>query len=660
MKFYNLKEALENKKEVTALFLNRMNLKAIPEAVFEFPNLSRLDLSHNSINQLPEYLNQLKKLEHLVLAHNPLETLSASIMHLTNLLSLDLNHTLLRKYPGYISTLKDLRELKLSCNELQKIPGEIAQLKYLKRLDLSHNLINKISGEVGKLSLLELINLSYNQLTSLPKSVGRCQSLEEVNLKSNRLNKLPGSIGHMTRLRKLVLDNNRLKELPRSIGGCIQLRTLSANQNKINDITSLVALPALAYLHLNKNQLQVIPASLGKCQRLYELELAGNKLRTLPPIFWTLPQLSKIDLSKNQLTEVPQFGKSLKKLVLNGNDIKQLNNSLAHTLKINCLELNGNPLENLPAYFTGFKELSRLHFRGNNFLSQLPQVLLHLDKLEDLKGGLPQLSNSQLIRFIQSCQSAQVADHHRSLFFQALTGDPYAFTSAAKSVIFQGLNFAMPDVQYQARIQLLRHQKPNWRDHPLNRGDHVSVLGKSFFNLTQLAERLAQLEIGFSTHINRQTSHVLLGYRTVKFTESINSSLVFLNEKMLSQFLDKAEKRYLAVQNNPKQLNSLQDLLLNPNDTNIGLAIQLLKGGGVPPALLTPLLVAWKFSSDRSIQKELRTLLELNISEEARRALKYPISFSKKQAPQRLKASLALLTDNTEFDREQLEVLFDK
>lgn len=658
MKVYNLKQALQHKDQVKELYLNRMNLSAIPEAVFQIPNLIKLDLSYNNIDDLPEELDQLKNLEQLVLAHNPLETVPTPLMHLSHLLSLDLSYTSLKKFSTYISALNQLRTLKLTHNEIREIPNDIAQLKFLRRLDLSHNLINKISREIGRLSILERIDLSNNRVSSLPNAIGRCQSLEEINLKDNRLNKLPESIGNLIHLRKLNVDFNNLKEFPRSIEGCKQLRTITARQNRILHIDSLGRLPSLAYLHLNKNQLNTIPVSLGKCQRLYELELSNNKLETLPQIFWTFSQLTKIDLTKNQLRQLPRFGKSLKQLLATGNQIKKLSNSLSHAQKITRLELNGNPLEQIPEYFAQFKELSHLHFRGNNIQGQLPQALLHLDKLEELKGSIPQLSSSQLIRFIQSCRTAKVADHHRFLFFQALTGNQQAFTAVPRSVIFQGLNFAMPDVRYLARIHLLRQEKPNWSAQPLGRRAHLSVIGKTFFNLTELADRLAKLEIDFSQNVTRHTSHILLGYRPIKFEEAFHKSFVFLNEQMLSQFLDKAENRYLAVQKDAGQLKSLQELLLNPKDANIGLAIQLLKGGGVPPSLLTPLLVAWKFSSDRLIQKELRILLELNISEEARRALKYPISFSSKQSPERLEASLALLTDNTEFDKDQLKSFF--
>lgn len=654
MKCFNLQTALAQKEQVKELFLNRMELRAVPSEVLRLPNLTKLDLSHNELAELPEALDQLPHLEHLILSHNPLQRLPSTLAHLEKLYLLDISHTALEAFPNNLRMLKQIRELRVSHNDLRQIPKEIAQLKYLRRLDGSHNAIGKISREIGRLSLLRVINLSHNELTRLPESIGRCQSLEDLNLGQNRLKKLPESLSDLTQLRRLKVDGNRLQGFPRSIGGCLQLRTISANKNRIKTIDSLGQLPALAHLHLNKNQLKSLPVALGNCQRLYELELADNKLKILPEIFWSLTQLSKIDISKNHITKLPRFGKSLKQLVANNNELSHLGQSLSHAPGLERLELNHNPLEAIPPYFEQLKQLTTLHFRGNKLVSTLPRPLLYLDKLTDIQGSIPQLTGRQLISFIRSCKKIDLKEAYRATFFLALTGDVHAFSAAPWNILIQALNFPMPDVQYAARLQLLHHQKPTWQEQPLRRTANLSILGKTFFDLEELSNRLKKLGIVFSKNITSRTTHVLLGYRPVEFTESLNRSMVFLNEKALSQFLDRAENRYLVVQKDSRQLQSLKELLLNPRAANIGLAIQLLKGGGVPSSLITPLLIAWKLTTDRSIQKELRTLLELNISEEARRALKYPISLGLKQSPQKLASSIALLTANTEFDREEL------
>ena len=341
-----------------------------------------------------------------------------------------------------------------------------------------------------------------------------------------------------------------------------------------------------------------------------------------------------------------------------GNNIQNLGNSLKHTRSITNLELNQNPIQALPLYFETFKKLRQLHLRGNQFTGQLPPALLYLDSLHDFKGSLPQLNSSQLVRFVHACHSNQISDEDRPLFFLALTGDNHALRSAPFSLIFQALNFPLADVQYTARTQLLRRTNPSLQDKPLGKGAHLSLLGKTFFDLKELNTRLEKLGIYFSKAVSEETTHLLLGHRPISFDPSLNRDLVFLNEKTLTRFLDRAENRYLAVKQEKQQLQSLKQLLLNPRATNIGLAVQLLKGGGVPHSLLTALLLAWKFASDRRIQKELRALLELNISEEARRALKYPISLSPNQTPERLATSIALLTDNTEFEKGMLERYF--
>ena len=658
MKFYNLKHALQQKEAATELYLNRMQLRVVPREVFLLKHLKKLDVSYNDIEALQDDFGQLSQLEHLVLAHNPLLKTPAPIMQLPQLLTLDLSYCELKEFPKYLDVLKLLRELKITHNRLGAVPDHVGQLKLLNRLDLSNNNIQKISRLIGRLHFLEFLDLSHNQLTSIPKAIGQCESLDTLNISHNRLNRLPESIGGLKKLRKLNLDSNKLKSFPGNIGSCEQLRTLSAQQNRINDTENLGHIKSLAYLYLQKNQIKSIPHTLSQCRMLYELNLSNNKLQQLPEIFWTFGQLTIVDLSKNQLVQLPKFGQSVKQLICNNNQIHDLSNSLKHTRFIKRLELNQNPVEQIPNYFEAFKQLRKLYLRGNLLSGQLPLAFLYLDSLREFKGSIPQLSSNQLIRFVQACQSNKVPDQDRVAYFQALTGDEYAFASSSRSLTFNALNFPMADVQYAARMQLLRRNRPSLMEKPLEKGAHISLIGKTFFNILELKERLETLDIHFSNAITSETTHIILGYRPVQFDPKLNNRLVFINEKALTLFLNQAENRYLAVQQDEKQLQSLEKLLLNPRDTNIGLAVQLLKGGGVPHSLLTALLIAWKFTNDRHIQKELRILLELNISEEARRALKYPVSFSTKQSPQRLASSIALITENTEFDQALLEKFF--
>ncbi|MGK7891842.1 MAG: leucine-rich repeat-containing protein kinase family protein, partial [Leptolyngbyaceae cyanobacterium] len=60
--------------------------------------------------------------------------------------------------------------------------------------------------------------------------------------------------------------------------------------------------------------LEVVPASMGKLERLQKLMLAGNRLRSLPPELANCGNLELVRLAANQLTEFPDFLLTLPRL----------------------------------------------------------------------------------------------------------------------------------------------------------------------------------------------------------------------------------------------------------------------------------------------------------------------------------------------------------
>ena len=141
---------------------------------------------------------------------------------------------------------------------------------------------------------------------------------------------------------------------------------------------------------------------------------------------------------------------------------------------------------------------------------------------------------------------------------------------------------------------------------------------------------------------------IILGSGPLTFLPTLEQPCVFLLPRDLSQFLNQKEGKYLALGQNPKQLTKLKSLLLNPKKENVGLAIQFLKGGGVPQSLLTPLYIAWKVSKDPKQKTELRKFLEQNMDDQTRRFISRPVRLNQ---PKQLKDWIK----DTELDWEEIK-----
>jgi len=66
----------------------------------------------------------------------------------------------------------------------------------------------------------------------------------------------------------------------------------------------VAAMPALAELLLDYNQIAAVPNRLGRCGRLVHLSLAANQLKRLPAAMKDLVALTALDVSNNSLAIV--------------------------------------------------------------------------------------------------------------------------------------------------------------------------------------------------------------------------------------------------------------------------------------------------------------------------------------------------------------------
>lgn len=102
--------------KVKSLTLKSKDLASLPEDLFQFRRLEKLDLTHNRLRTLPEELGQLTELRELRLRGNGLRTLPESIGALTNLRVLDLEANCIWSIPDSLARCVELRTVNLTNN----------------------------------------------------------------------------------------------------------------------------------------------------------------------------------------------------------------------------------------------------------------------------------------------------------------------------------------------------------------------------------------------------------------------------------------------------------------------------------------------------------------------------------------------------------------
>ncbi|MCB0397750.1 MAG: leucine-rich repeat domain-containing protein [Flavobacteriales bacterium] len=134
--FTSLEEALKTPDLVHNLALRKMKLDSIPDAVFSFHNLRKLDMGRNRISKISPRISELTQLTELNMEKNELTELPGEIGALAHLKVLNVNRNSLETLPAQIGDLTELEVLDLWSNEISTFPEELAQLKNLKVLDL--------------------------------------------------------------------------------------------------------------------------------------------------------------------------------------------------------------------------------------------------------------------------------------------------------------------------------------------------------------------------------------------------------------------------------------------------------------------------------------------------------------------------------------------
>ncbi|MBN3801977.1 protein kinase [Paraburkholderia sp. Ac-20336] len=172
--------------------------------------------------------------------------------------------------------LAGTRQLKLA-GGLREFPREIFDLAdTLEVLDLSNNVLSTLPDDLPRLRKLCILFASNNPFTALPEVLGECAQLSMIGFKANRIRTVPGRALPPS-LRWLILTDNEIERLPAELGRCAQLQKLM----------------------LAGNRLRALPEELAACSRLELLRLAANRFDALPRWLLRLPRLAWLAYAGN-------------------------------------------------------------------------------------------------------------------------------------------------------------------------------------------------------------------------------------------------------------------------------------------------------------------------------------------------------------------------
>lgn len=570
--------------QIERLFLTKQGLNHWPEEIRRMKHLRILDLSGNHLQQLPTWLPELLHLQHLDLSGNPL-TFSSKFFplpaSLERLVLLEMNWTAL---PSPLFQLPRLISLNASQNQLKDLDKSIGQAAQLEELILDGNALRALPSSIQRLSRLRKLSLRQNQLKRLPASMAKCQALQIVQLDDNQLRALPAkALLQWGQLEVLSASNNRIRQLPSEIAACSMLRKLHLAKNRLRQLPlSLAQLAWLASLDLSDNKLQQCPKVIPQCKRLRQLSLAGNRMKKLGTWPATLA-LEELDLSRNQLADIHTL-----------NQLQQLQQ----------LQLQSNKLANFDPGFWDFPKLRYLNAQRN--AAKLDAAsLLGCPRLVRLDGLLSPSKKKALLHFLRLAREENWRREERVRFFPLFRRDKVAWQELRVETAWRGAKVKDPYFAAVFRKFLLEHSA---RKTPLKSGKKVGLIGELREDQRLLRERMSRLGLTLAQEGEAAVTHRVLG--TQKLPAAPPSlDQPWLSEAQLVRQLDRLEGKKWTRAIKDQELEHLRTLLMHKQAVNCHLALQMLRGSGVPKVLLTDLLALLLSNRFPDLQENLRRLL---------------------------------------------------
>lgn len=653
MKAYNLQTAIAHREEVTELYLHNCRLEFLPPVVFGMPLLRKLEITANQVREIPPQIRELKKLRSLSLYFNQIEEIPPQLFELQQLTELHLGNNRIKVLPPAIGKLKNLQQLCIGGNALEALPPEIGQLRQLRLLELHQNQLERLPPEIGSLAALRQLRAAGNRIGRLPAALFKLRQLDALDLSHNRIGALPENIGQLQQLSTLNLAHNQLRALPQAIGRLLVLRRLILAGNKIAAIPeSISRLPWLAHLNLEKNKLQSLPESIGQIQRLDTLVLNNNQLSALPASLAQMNALRQLLLDGNRLSLLPPLPGSLARLAISRNQLTVLPEGIQQLHNLQVLEAEKNQLSTLPDNFRRLHRLQKL-LLGGNPMPDLPQALFFLPALETLQGPGNQHSRRKLLRFLQLCRSREVPGRLRLAIYDVMEEEGRRLSEFSTPLLLEALSVGMSDVAYAIRKHLLEERSEVQDIQPPCEGKKIGLLGETGFEPQRLRPQLEKLGMQLTEDPEAAADYLVVGrlLRAMQLKVPQNYRHL-ISRRSLAHFLNQALGRKFALDPTPQQLSNLRHMIFSPQPAQRALALQLFRANGLPRQLLTDVFMAWKLGYGEAAALE--KLLLQNTSEEALRAMYYPLGLTGRTSEATLATNIVKYTEDNEFDGRRI------
>lgn len=349
-----------------------------------------------------------------------------------------------------------------------------------------------------------------------------------------------------------------------------------------------------------------LPEELANLKNLEEFSFAPSaytKRKTLSElnnrwIFSAFPKLKRLSIpnlfKEGFPLEISKL-KDLEELTITNNFIKELPNEIAQLKKLRYLEISTNKFDVFPPVIGKLKQLETLSL-SLPMLKTFPVELLNLPKLKQdgivIATGASATLDKSPVRFFNSVWRAihqYKFSKEQSLFlFDCARNERTDFADATTEQLLILLHSRVKVFEQAALTEIERRTALQPLQLPA-KGETLWVVGKTTETQKYWAEKLQNFDIQLVKTPDAKTKHALLAVASGWITAQLQGKTLW-TEKLLKKYIDQIEKPFLIQPQNSETddyIKNVRQLLQSADFNNIELALEMIKSGGLPQAILT-------------------------------------------------------------------------
>lgn len=382
----------------------------------------------------------------------------------------------------------------------------------------------------------------------------------------------------------------------------------------------LLKLKRLVRLHISGGSFKQLPKEIVQLKKLTHLIICNCKLEKLPDEICQMEKISHLKFENNQLQSLPQdLHKllNLKFLWLKNNQLKTLPFGLSVHSVIQELDLRENQLESFYQDISKMKSLRKLRIDDNN-LKEFPfGIFTALKKFDltldsHLKGDGPLThtysawDSDPIWDFIKRCQKKKLDEPTIRIYFSIAGKFEKQTKKFNLETWLQALNSKIPQVTLSALQKLVPKDEAEIN---LNSKDCVYLAINTAMGKSEIKNRLQKLGVGFANAVDEKVTHIVIGENCKNIEGILESNATFIAEPHLSRFLDAHDTPYLLEEDTAIDTRKVSELIMSMSGENLGLALEILKAGGVPKEFVTDLFIINRFAEDSKLRSNAKKLL---------------------------------------------------